>query len=32
VEMAAKLLVQEQQVPPRVIPVVGGLPPGVNLK
>jgi hypothetical protein len=31
VEMVAKLLVQGQQAPPRVIPVTG-LPPGMKLK
>ena len=31
VEMIAKLLVHEQQAPPRVIPVTG-LPPGMKLK
>jgi hypothetical protein len=31
VEMVAKLLVHEQQAPPRVIPVTG-LPPGMKLK
>ena len=31
VEMVAKLLVQGQQAPPRVIPVTG-LPPGLKLK
>jgi hypothetical protein len=31
IEMAAKLLLQVQQEPPRVIPVTG-LPPGMKLK